>query len=222
MGPKKTRKTKDQERILPNKSSNESTTNVSKNNAALLQFLTSENPSDNLEMNEEVIESSDNGVATTTRTIVHHQYKTVTTGRCYEVRRLKQRLFDDQRRKTTYRKIDYNKDDDESRMDYVLKIFRAALKGDIKQVDGINALEKTKSWWKYHYGRFKTEGIIPNLEGQVGRHRAIHPKFDAEIRREVDKRSFAGIGFSGIHQFSRFIRPYLIKSREAYTGIKNP
>ena len=60
------------------------------------------------------------------------------------------------------------------------------------------------------------------MEGQVGRHRAIHPKFDEEIQREVDKRSFAGIGFSGRHQFTRFIEPYLIKSRAAYTGIENP
>ena len=120
------------------------------------------------------------------------------------------------------RKIDYNKDDDECRMDYILKVFRAALRGEIKQLKGQEFLKVTRKWWSHHYDRFKTHGIIPNLEGQVGRHRAIHPKFDEEIRREVDKRSFAGIGFSGRHQFSRFIKPYLIKSREAYTGIKNP
>ena len=220
MGPKKKRKTNDQEGIVHDKTSNESMTNVSENNAALLQFLISENSSDNPEKNEEVIENSDNGVTTVTKTII--RYKTVTKGRGYEVQQLKRKLFDHQEKMTTLRKLDYNKDGDESRMDYILKVFRTALRGKIKQVDGQELLSVTRSWWGHHYGNFKTHGIIPNLEGRVGRHRAIHPKFDEEIREEVDKRSFAGIGFSGIHQFSRFIKPYLIKSREEYTGIKNP
>ena len=94
MGPKKKRKTNDQEGIVYDETSNESITNVSENNAALLQFL-----SDNPEKNEEVIENSDNGVTTVTKTII--RYKTRGIG--YEVQQLKRKQFDHQKQITTLR-----------------------------------------------------------------------------------------------------------------------
>ena len=226
MGPKMNGRTKGQGRRVLNQSSNESTNNVSENNDVSSQFLPSENSSDNLEKNEEVIQIGDhdvpninqngNGNSTIKKKVVS------STRRRSVDSKIRRRLFDGQKRMETLRKIDHHKDNNETRIDYILKIFKAARRGDIRQVDGMNALKVQRAWWNYHYDRFKTDVRIPNLEGNVGRHRAIHPKFEEEIKGEVDKRAYVGLGFLGVQQFKRFITPYLVKSREIYTGLENP
>ena len=103
-----------------------------------------------------------------------------------------------------------------------MKFFIAVLRGDIKHQDGIDALKVSRDWWRYHFRKFKDSQIRPYLNGQIGRHRAIHPDFEKEIIDKVNKRSFAGIGFSCDRQFTRFIAPYLVASKAKYTGLEKP
>ena len=82
-------------------------------------------------------------------------------------------------------------------------------------------LKWNDSTWYWHFTRYFELGILPTGVGHRGKRSAIHPSLIDEIKKHAEGRSLCGLGFKGLGDFIKFIKPYLQKSLTLY-GVKDP